>query len=230
MGMINRLASAIYNDIVGGLRGYHTNHSISIEQLEDDIVQARASVIKEFALKGILPVKDLVEAINCIPVDCKDLDRCTCNSDYVGKPQLHFTIPQVMVDAFGIETIDYLGSTDRQQPFIVYTSMTNTQIYSKYRRRGKKKPFVYLDTTPNDQGWIDGYIFNAPYLKEISIVAIFKDPRELESFKCCASDDSSKRFSFIDQEVRKRVTTQYIQYYRQMAMPIIPNKQEYSAS
>ena len=230
MGMINRLASAVYNDIVGGLRGYHTNHSISIEQLEDDIVQTRASVVKEFALKGILPIKDLLEAINCIPVDCKDLDRCRCNSKYVGKPQLHFCIPQIMVDCFGIETIDYLGSTDRQQPFIVYTSMTNTQIYSKYRRRAKKKPFVYLDTTPNDQGWLDGYIFNAPYLQEISIVAVFKDPRELENFKCCPDDDASKRFSFLDAEIKKRVTNQYIQYYRQMAMPIIPNKQKYTAS
>ena len=86
MGMINRLASAIYNDIVGGLRGYHVNHSISIEQLEDDVVSTRIAVIKEYALKGILPVKDLLEAINCIPVDCEDLDRCSCNSSYVGTP------------------------------------------------------------------------------------------------------------------------------------------------
>lgn len=93
MGQINRLASAVYNDIVGGLRGYHTNQSISIEQLEDDIVQTRLLVIKEYTLKGILPVKDLLESINCIPVDCQDLDRCKCNSDYMGKPELHFTIP-----------------------------------------------------------------------------------------------------------------------------------------
>ena len=228
--MINRLASAIYNDIVGGLRGDHVNHSISLEQLEDDVVATRLAVIKEYSLKGILPIKDLLESINCISVDCKDLDRCKCNSKYTGTPQLHFTIPQVMADIFGSDYIDYIGSTDRQLPFIIYTSMRSVQIYTKYRRRAKNKPYVYLDTVPNDQGKVDGYIFNAPYLKEISVVAIFKDPRELENYKCCPTDDASKRFSFIDQEVRKRVTTQYIQYYRQMAPPIISNKQEYTAS
>lgn len=228
--MINRLASAIYNDIVGGLRGYHVNHSISIEQLEDDVVSTRIAVIKEYALKGILPIKDLLEAINCIQVDCKDLDRCNCNSSYVGTPQLHFTIPQIMADIFGSDCIDYIGSTDRQLPFTIYTTMRNMQIYSKYKRRAKNKPFVYIDTTPNNEGKIDGFIFNAPYLKEISVVAIFKDPRELDNYKCCPSDEASKRFSFIDAEVRKRVTSQYIQYYRQLAPPIIPNHQEYTAS
>lgn len=228
--MINRLASAIYNDIVGGLRGYHVNHSISIEQLEDDVVSTRIAVIKEYALKGILPIKDLLEAINCIQVNCKDLDRCNCNSSYVGTPQLHFTIPQIMADIFGSDCIDYIGSTDRQLPFTIYTTMRNMQIYSKYRRRAKNKPFVYIDTTPNNEGKIDGFIFNAPYLKEISVVAIFKDPRELDNYKCCPSDEASKRFSFIDAEVRKRVTSQYIQYYRQLAPPIIPNHQEYTAS
>jgi hypothetical protein len=31
---IEKLASAIYNDIVGGLKGYHSNFSVSMEQLE----------------------------------------------------------------------------------------------------------------------------------------------------------------------------------------------------
>lgn len=226
--MINRLASAIYNDIVGGLRGYHVNHSISLEQLEDDIISTRLAVIKEYSLKGILPIKDLLESINCISVDCKDLNRCACNSTYIGKPQLHFTIPQIMSDIFGSDCIDFIGSTDRELSFTVYTSMRNLKTYTKYRRRAKDKPYVYLDTVPNNDGWIDGYIFNAPYLKEISVVAIFKDPRELENYKCCPTD--SQKFSFIDYEVRKRVTSQYIYYYRQMAPSIIPNKQEYTAS
>jgi len=38
---IQKLASAIYNDIIGGLRGYHTNFSLSMEQLEQDIVDER---------------------------------------------------------------------------------------------------------------------------------------------------------------------------------------------
>ena len=38
---IEKLASAIRNDVVGGLRGYHTNLSMSLEQLMDEIVDER---------------------------------------------------------------------------------------------------------------------------------------------------------------------------------------------
>jgi hypothetical protein len=41
MGYYSKLASAVYNDIVGGLRGYVSNPTMSMEQLEDDIVDER---------------------------------------------------------------------------------------------------------------------------------------------------------------------------------------------
>jgi len=47
----------------------------------------------------------------------------------------------------------------------------------KYRRRGKDKPYVWIDTTPNENNMYDCFIFNAPLLSAVSITAIFKDPR-----------------------------------------------------
>jgi hypothetical protein len=38
---IDKLVSAIRNDVVSGLRGYHTNLSMSDEQLADDIIDER---------------------------------------------------------------------------------------------------------------------------------------------------------------------------------------------
>jgi len=35
---ITKLASAIHNNILGGLSGYHTNFSINLEQLEDAVI------------------------------------------------------------------------------------------------------------------------------------------------------------------------------------------------
>ena len=67
--ILDKLASAIRNDVVGGLRGYHTNMSMSLEQIKDDIIDMRLQIIKEYSLKGILPYKDLLTEINCIPVD-----------------------------------------------------------------------------------------------------------------------------------------------------------------
>lgn len=90
---IDKLVSAIKNDVISGLRGYHTNLSMSDEQLADDIVDERLQIIKEYSLKGILPTRDLYLSINCIPVDCKDIERCRCGIDECLTPTAHFEIP-----------------------------------------------------------------------------------------------------------------------------------------
>lgn len=220
---IEKLASAIKNDLVSGLRGYHNTMSLSLEQLEDEIVEERLQLIKEYSLKGVLPINDLLLAINCIEIDCKDLDRCPCKQ--FGDPVAHFEIPQIMND-FGSEAINYIGSTDRQLPFIVYYSQPLAfSYYHKYRKRGKNKPVVYLDSTPNEHGMIDGYIFNAPLLKMISVVAIFKDPRQLDSFGCC-QENSDDNLNFLTSEIKERLTKKKLYYYRQLAAPITPNTQQ----
>lgn len=91
---IDKLASAIRNDVVGGLRGYHHNFSMSLDQLKDEIIDERLQILKEYSLKGVLPVRDLYISINCIPVDCKDLERCRCSGqDDCLTPTAHFEIP-----------------------------------------------------------------------------------------------------------------------------------------
>lgn len=223
---IEKLASAIRNDVVSGLRGYHTNMSMSLEQLMDEIVDERLQVLKEYSLKGVLPVKDLYLSINCIPVDCKDLERCGCeyNAD-CETITAHFEIPQIVND-YGSLSIDYIGSSDRQNPFIYYTSSTAYR-YHKYRKRGKNKPYVWIDTTPNENGMYDCFVFNAPLLSQVSISAIFKDLRQLEKFNCCAEfrDDN---MTFINNEIKKRLTEKKIRYYKQLALPNMPNDQSYS--
>lgn len=34
----------------------------------------------------------------------------------------------------------------------------------------------------------DCWVFNVPLLKEVSVIAIFKDPRQLERYSCCSSE------------------------------------------
>lgn len=223
---IDKLASAIRNDVVGGLRGYHTNLSMSLDQLKDEIVDERLQILKEYSLKGVLPVKDLYISINCIPIDCKDLERCRCaGQDDCLTPTAHFEIPQIVND-YGSMSIDYIGSTDRQNPFIYYTSSTAFR-YHKYRKRGKNKPYVWIDTTPNENGMYDCFVFNAPLLGQVSISAIFKDLRQLENYACC-SELKDDNMSFINNEIKKRLTEKKIRYYKQLAMPNIPNDQAYA--
>lgn len=223
---IDKLASAIKNDIIGGLRGYHSNLSISEEQLCQDIIDERLQILKEYSLKGILPAKDLYLSVNCIPVDCKDIEKCRCNDccRNPSTPTMHFEIPQILND-YGNIAIEYIGSTDKQFPFIYYTSPTALRNH-QYRKRGKNKPYVWIDTTPNENGLYDCFIFNAPFLSMVSITAIFKDPRQLEKYSCCI-DNIDDNMSFINNEIKKRLVEKKIRYYRSFQPANLPNDQTY---
>ena len=216
----NKLASAIYNDIVSGLRGYSSNPTIDVYQLDDDIIQERLQIIKEYSMKGLIPKNDLLMSIDCIQVDCKNIENCCKTS--VGTPKLHFEIPQIMTEFDG--GIEYIGSTDKANPFIVYTSPTVMK-YHQYRTRAKKRPFVYINVTPNSNNMNDCYIFNLPLLKEVSVIGVFKDPRQLVKYGCCSNLDINN-MTFIDAEIKKRLTEKKLRYYRSFAAPITPNNQE----
>lgn len=216
---ISKLASAVYNDVVAGLVGYTSTPTIFLEQLEDDVVDERLQIIKEYMLKNLIPKKDLMFAINCIPVDCKSLDRC-CGIDGYSAPIAHFEIPQIVND-FGDSSIEYVGSVDRMVPFSIYTSRFFK--HNKTRLRGSNKPYVYIEPVPNENNMYDGFIFNAPMLDVISVVGIFKDPRQLEDFSCCAAN--VENYNALDNEIKRRLTEKKIRYYKQLYVPPKSNDQ-----
>lgn len=214
-----KLASAIYNDVMSGLRGLSSNPSMSLEQLEDDIIDERLQIIKEYSMKGLIPKRDLLMSINCIPVNCKNIENCKCNVQFEGTPTLHFEIPQLLTEFDG--GIEYIGSVDKTIPFIWYTSI-NQMNYHKYRKRGKHKPYIYIDITPNENNKYDCWVFNAPLLKTVSVIGIFKDPRQIDD-DCCINNQN---LTFIDAEIKKRLTEKKLRYYRSFQAPLLPNTQE----
>lgn len=221
---LNKLASAILNDILSGLRGITSNISLSVEQLEDDIVDERLTIIKEYALKGLLPVKDLVTSINCLEVDCKPIENCNlCNSNLnVRETNIpHVEIPQIVTD-LGVDAIQYFGTVDRNTPFKIYTDISYQ--YHKYNRWLGRKPYIYVDTSPNENGMYDCYIFNAPLIKTLSIIAVFKDPRQLEQFTCCNAEEVSN-MNFLTNDIKRRITEKKVRWYRSLAAPNLPNDQ-----
>ena len=223
----DKLASRIQNDINAGLRGTHANMSLTIEQIEDEIVATRLSIIKKYQLQGIPMPSDLLISINCIKIDCKDIERCpVCGPSMQGKAVMHFEIPQIITD-FGIDGIAYVGSPDRQNPFLVYTSIPQWSMYHKYRKRGKNKPFIFIDTTPNESGFYDCFVFNAPLMKTITIVALFKDLRQVEEYGCC-DDDNQTQFSFLDDEIQQTIVANKVKIFRGMNIPVLPNNQVYN--
>ena len=226
---IEKLASQIRNDVVSGLRGYHQNLSMNMEQLQDEIVACRLEILHQYFLKGVFPIKDLLIAINCVNVDCESLERCRCR-EYNEDDTLvaHFQIPQ-LISYYGKQAIEYIGSTDRRNKFQVITSLTELE-NRQYKKRGKDKPYVWIDTAPNAEGMLDCFIFNAPFLEQVSVVGVFKDPRQLNHYNCCNTDELNGpdvNPSFVDQLVKDKLTKEKLYYYRQMAAQRLPNDQQY---
>ena len=56
------------------------------------------------------------------------------------------------------------------------------------------------------------------------VIAIFKDPRQLEGYDCCAGDDL-ENYTFLSAEIKKRLTEKKIRYYRQLQQAPQPNTQ-----
>ena len=216
---VSKIASAVYNDVMAGLAGYSATPTMSLEQLEDEVVEERLLIIKEYALKNLVPTKDLTMQINCIPVGCESMDKC-CGNERYSKKIAHFQIPQTLNES-GIASIQYVGSVDKQVPFTIYTSLMYQ--YHKNRIRTSRRPYVYIDTTPNKNNMYDGWIFNAPMLEVISVIGIFKDPRQVEDYACCLQDLDN--YNFIDTEVKKRLTEKKLRYYKQLAVTPSPNNQ-----
>jgi hypothetical protein len=59
---------------------------------------------------------------------------------------------------------------------------------------------------------LDCFIFNAPLIKQVSVVGLFKDPRQVERYHCCHNEDdfaltgADDNMSYITQLVKERLT------------------------
>lgn len=219
---VSRLASAIYNDVVSGLQGFEATQNISVEQLEDEVIEERISLIQKYAAKGTLSLKDFAYALNCVEIDCASLENCCDDFLNIGGKLPHFEIPPIVND-LGERAILYIGSTDRQIRFKVYTSPQAVK-YHTYKQRGSKKPFVYISTYPNKDGNYDGYVYNAPLLETLRVEAIFKDPRDLQEFNCCVEMED-ENYTSLDTEIKNNLIKKKLVYYRQMQQVPMPNDQ-----
>ena len=222
---VNQIASAIINDLFSGnLVSLSNRAMISQEQIEDECIETRCAIIKDWYLKNMLNLEDMMVAINCVEVDCKDQNKCSCMSSLANaKMAKHFEIPQLM-PGLGVDALAFVGSTDRSHAFKVYYNLEAIkyqQHYQKYRKRPNNKPFVYIEKTPNENGMYDCWIFDAPFVQYIAVIGIFKDPRQLEKYNCC-DDIDYLEMGAISNEIKNRILQKKIQLYRTSAPPAAP--------
>lgn len=155
-------------------------------------------------------------SINCIEVDCKDQNKCPCGKNIPGKVAQHFEIPQLM-DGLGAAALLFVGSTDKSTAYNIYYNLESIR-FQKYRRFSSTQPYVYVDKTPNENGMCDCWIFNAPFVKYVSVVGIFKDPRQLERYNCCEST-SYLDMGSVSSEIIRRILAKKASLYRVMTPP-----------
>lgn len=210
---LSKITSAIINDLYGGTAGFTSNPTINYDQIEDEVVEKRIAVIKELYYKGLINPKELAISINCIPVDCDDIAGCdNCTNDYFisNKKNLHCEIP-LLID--NIDAISYIGSVDKNTRYSVYYSIDQARNH-KYKRRRNTEPFVYIDRTPNKNNMHNCWIFNAPFVKRISVTGVFKDLRQLQQYSCCNNEEYLD-FGSISDEVKTRVKKDKLTFYRE---------------
>ena len=222
---VNQIASAIINDLFSGnLVSLSNRAMISQDQIEDEVIETRNAVIKDWYLKNALNLSDMMVAINCIEVDCKDQNKCSCISSLANaKMAKHFEIPQLM-PGLGSDALMFVGSTDRSNSFKIYYNLEAIkyqQHYQRYRKKPNPKPFVYVEKTPNENGMYDCWIFDAPFVQYIAVIGIFKDPRQLEKYNCC-DDIEYLEMGAISNEIKNRILQKKIQLYRTPAPPAAP--------
>ena len=222
---VNQIASAIINDLFSGnLVSLSNRAMISQDQIEDEVIETRNAVIKDWYLKNALNLSDMMVAINCIEVDCKDQNKCSCISSLANaKMAKHFEIPQLM-PGLGSDALMFIGSTDRSNSFKIYYNLEAIkyqQHYQRYRKKPNPKPFVYVEKTPNENGMYDCWIFDAPFVQYIAVIGIFKDPRQLEKYNCC-DDIEYLEMGAISNEIKNRILQKKIQLYRTPAPPAAP--------
>ena len=156
---VNQIASAIINDLFSGnLVSLSNRAMISQDQIADEVIETRNTVIKDWYLKNMLNLSDMATAINCVEVDCKDQNKCSCKELGVIKNAKHFEIPQLL-SGLGSEALAYVGSTDRTHSYKIFYNREALDYYKyfqKYSRVKKNRPFVYIERTPNENGMFDG--------------------------------------------------------------------------
>lgn len=108
--------------------------------------------------------------------------------------------------------------------FKVYTGYNFK--HHKFKLRGNKKPYVFINPAINENGLLDCYVFNAPLLEKVTVIGIFKDPRQLseylENMGCCGRVLADS-LSWLDAEIVQSLTSKYLKYYRQLLAQTTPN-------
>jgi len=223
---LKQIASLIRNNIVNGLKGVN-NEQFSVEQLMHEVMLETNSVITRLVKEGVLLPENISQRIDGIELICDDTStNCTIESQVVVP---HIKIPKLSQFANISETLSYVGPMDNSVNFKVYTN--TDYVYHKYRLATANRPYVWINTSDDKDGYYDMYFFNlGKYnnLKFVSVAARFENPVKLLDTIYADKFSSSEFYApdIVLNEVINSITQKWFKYYRELATPARPNTQE----
>lgn len=215
------MSSAIRNNISDGLSGLVANYSYSIEQLEDEVILMRAKLLTEWLRKGVVNIKYFYQTfgnVSLIPVDISVSPELR---SYVNS--LGFSVPRI-ISTINDDNESVLAYTlDRSRQFKVYRSINFRD--HKYKLKTKRAPFVYLDTSTTTEGMLNGYLMNTGKYESIRamiIQAVFSNPMDVPGYTRFKEFPAPLE---MQNDIISRITGRYVNYYRQLNLPKLPNTQ-----
>ena len=224
---LNEITSTIRNKVADALSGNISNQAFSIKQLEEEVDIERAAYIQSYVDTGrkINP-KYLYQTIDMLKLTCLDLaQNVPCGFE------THFDVPAVKIppiaSTFDDSAVEYFGLMNKQEKFIVYYD-TDDMIQHKYRQKTKKRPFIWIDTTPDEQGDMTSFFMNAgkySNLQYMSIRAIFEHPTRVGANSAGFGDMEYPAPGHIQKVIIKNITEEYIRYFRKLNIEPLPNTQ-----
>jgi len=224
---LNEITSAIRNRVADGLSGNISNQAFSLEQLEEEVDLQRSEFINKYAASGNkLNANYLYQSIDGIHVTCQSLSQnAPCGfSSGDGVPAIK--LPAIAA-TFDDSAIEYIGLMNKQEDFIVYHDTDSMQNH-KYRIRTAHLPFVWVDTTPDANGYMTAFLMNAGKyfnLKYMSVRAIFEHPSRLGTNAADYADKEYPAPGHMQNQIIDALTEKYVRYFRQLNIPSLPNTQ-----
>lgn len=209
---LNEIASAIRNHISDGLSGAVANYSYSIEQLQAEIILMRNKLLSERSRQGKVNLKQYYQTYPGIILHPKDISASPVLKAY--KKALGFTSPRILATINDDYEVVLAYTLDNERTFKVYRTIAYRD--HKYRQKTKRAPFVYLDTSTDAEGFVQGWLLNTgsyESIRSINLQAVFANPLDVPGF----TEDTEFPAPLESQnDIIAALTAQYVQYYRQM--------------
>ena len=206
---LNAIADIIINSVYSGTKGV-ANISLSKDQVKDEINLARNRMILDLHRKYALETEGLYQDITCLKATKKDI-RQACPVDVTAQDEhkvLAVEIPRLL-HIPRMNPVKYLGNSNRQVEWKYFWG--NDFIYRKYDKYAKNAPVAWINNTTI-------WLINPPDFlkKQITIQAIFENPRDLSAYNCCKASDNDPYPvppTIVDM-ITGKLINDYLRYYR----------------